>query len=108
MLETLKQTWRELVRERPGRRFQAYCRRRAAQRDGAAKKLLCIGGGAVVLLAGIALMPAPGPGILVALVGVALLARGSPQAARIFDRVELRVRKLLSRARRSGTRAGRG
>lgn len=107
MLEALKRTWRELRRGRPGRRFQAYCERRAAHRDGGAKKLLCVGGGAVVLLAGIVLMPAPGPGILVALVGVALLARGSPQAARIFDRVELRLRKWLSRARQSETRAGR-
>jgi hypothetical protein len=107
MLETLKQTWRELKSGRPGRRFRAYYERRKTCRDGGAKKLLCVGGGAVVLLAGIALMPAPGPGLLVALVGVALLARGSPRAARVFDRVELRLRRWLSRARSSGTQAKR-
>ena len=107
MLETLKQTWRELRRGPPGRRFRAYYERRAAHRDSGAKKLLCVGSGALVLLAGIALMPAPGPGVLVALAGVALLARGSPQAARAFDRAELRLRRWLARARRPGTKAGR-
>jgi uncharacterized protein (TIGR02611 family) len=52
--------------------------------------------GVVVTLAGIALLPLPGPGTVVILVGLALLARDHEWAAR-----------LLHRARTIGARAGR-
>jgi uncharacterized protein (TIGR02611 family) len=51
--------------------------------------------GVVVTLAGIALLALPGPGTLVILIGLALLARDHEWAAH-----------LLHRARRIGARAG--
>jgi hypothetical protein len=42
------------------------------------------------------MMPLPGPGWPVVLLGAALLARESPRAARALDWVEARFRRLLS------------
>jgi uncharacterized protein (TIGR02611 family) len=51
--------------------------------------------GVTVTVAGIALLPLPGPGTVVILLGLALLARDHEWAARLLDR-----------ARRIGARAG--
>lgn len=56
--------------------------------------------GAVLVAAGIALLFLPGPGILVLLAGVALLAREYLWARRLRDRLSARADELRRRARR--------
>jgi hypothetical protein len=97
-LDSLKQQWREFRREKPGRRFQAYYERRHGQGN----VLLCACRlllGLVLLMAGLVLMPAPGPGMAVVAVAAVMVARESRTAARAFDAIELRLRALLRRIR---------
>lgn len=56
--------------------------------------------GGVLVAAGIALLFLPGPGILVLLAGVALLAREYLWARRLRDRLNARANELRRRARR--------
>lgn len=97
MWTAAKQQWRQLSQGKPGQRFQAYHRRR---REAGARPLvrgMVIGGGLLLVLVGLVLMPMPGPGILVAVLGACLLARESGHAARLLDRTELRILRLLGR-----------
>ncbi len=55
--------------------------------------------GAVVVIIGIILIPLPGPGSLVILGGLAILATEFPSAQRLVDRMKQRARELLARAR---------
>jgi hypothetical protein len=50
--------------------------------------------GVLLMAAGIFLMPAPGPGFIVVLLGGALLSEESMFVARALDRMEVWVRKL--------------
>jgi hypothetical protein len=88
-----------LIQGTPGRRFQErYLRGRRAAHS-AAKRIAKVATGAVLIAAGIVLLPAPGPGILVVLLGLALVAESSPRVAKTLDRIELRVRGLIKTLR---------
>lgn len=95
LLNQLKHSWRELEQEPPGRRFQARYERNHSRGRSRGGTLTLIAG-VVILALGIFLMPAPGPGILVALAGGALLAQESLTAARVLDRAEVLARQLAS------------
>lgn len=95
----LKRQWQEFRRSRPGHRFQDYHRRRHSQ-GSHALHILGLLLGVVMMLAGVVLMPAPGPGMLVVVLGAVLVARGSRTAALAFDGLELRLHGLLRRLRR--------
>lgn len=93
MLQRLKQTWRELKRSRPGYRFQELYQRRQRSRRAGAKRVFFIGGGLLVIAAGVASFPVPGvPSELVIVMGLAIFAQGSMLAARVLDWIELRLR----------------
>lgn len=94
MLDRLKQHWHNFRRPRPGARFRVHYREQAHARSSPLRRYAGAGSGAVLMLAGIALLPAPGPGTLVMIAGAVLLARGSWRAARTFDRVDLGVHRL--------------
>ena len=97
MIGPLKARWRELRRGEPGRRFRSrYERRRSAHGGTARKCFVCILG-ALIALAGIVLMPLPGPGILIVAFGALLMAEGSLTVAKALDALELRVRPLFLR-----------
>jgi uncharacterized membrane protein YbaN (DUF454 family) len=93
MLQRLKQAWREFKRSPPGRRFQETYKRRQRSRRGSAKRILFIGGGLLLIAAGIVSFPVPGiPSELIIVAGLAIFAQGSMRAARILDWTELRLR----------------
>ncbi len=54
-------------------------------------RLARMGAGSVLILAGLAMLVLPGPGFLVIAVGLALLARDVPWAARMLERVKRRI-----------------
>jgi hypothetical protein len=84
-----------LSRGTPGRRFQErYLRARRAAHS-AAKRVAKVAAGALLIAVGIVLLPAPGPGILVVLLGLALVAESSLTVAKALDRLELRARGLI-------------
>ena len=96
MLQKLKESWRELKEAEPGERFtQHYERRQRSGRSGARKPLF-IGGGVLVMAAGIFFLPAPGPGFLILFLGAGMIAQESRPAARSLDRVELLVRRVAA------------
>ncbi|HYC43980.1 MAG TPA: PGPGW domain-containing protein [Burkholderiales bacterium] len=104
MFRKLKKRWRSLSRGQPGRRFQDRYERREGARSGLWKAFYVVAGVALCL-AGVVLMPAPGPGFLVVFIGGAMLAEESLVAARVLDWIELRLRALHSRLRRAWRRA---
>jgi hypothetical protein len=53
-----------------------------------------IGIAVLILIVGIAMMPLPGPGFPIVLVGAALLARESSRAARALDWLEVKIRSV--------------
>ena len=54
-------------------------------------------GGAALFVVGLILMPLPGPGIVIALFGCALMAGQSARVAQALDEAEVRARGLLKR-----------
>lgn len=97
MFHKLKQSWRDLQQGRPGRRFEDRWRHRRP--GGPARKILVIGSGAVVFAAGLFFLPAPGPGMVLLVLGAALVAEESRWVARALDRAEVLVRAALRRLR---------
>ena len=95
MLAPLRKRWRELKQGKPGRRFRDRYER--GRRGGAVRKWLLIGGGALLVLFGVVLLPLPGPGLLVIAVGLLLIAEESHATARALDWLERQVRRLASR-----------
>lgn len=87
--------FKNLSRGRPGHRFQDRYARRRDVPCGSLRKWATVIGGVVVVLIGIVLLPLPGPGMLVVFAGGALMADHSLFVARLLDRVELGLRKLL-------------
>ena len=100
MIEGLKTRWRELRSGEPGRRFRArYERRHSRRRHAGGHKWSLIVAGTLILLAGIVLLPLPGPGMLVVALGALLIAEESLTVAKLLDALELRGRALISRWR---------
>jgi hypothetical protein len=103
MMQRLKAGWRELRLGEPGRRFRhRHERRRRERHHGAARKWSVMAVGALILLAGIVLLPLPGPGLIVIAAGAVLVAGESRTAARALDQIELRARRLFRSTRLSG------
>ena len=63
-------------------------------------RALSILAGAVLIAAGFFMLVAPGPGILVLLVGCALIAEESQLMARFLDGSEVGIRRLISALRK--------
>jgi Flp pilus assembly protein TadB len=95
MLEELKQNWQRFKAGLPGRRFQQQFRYRQQLRSGPVRRALFIVGGILVAAAGVFFLFAPGPGIVIFLVGAVVIARQSFFAARAFDRVEMQLRRFV-------------
>jgi len=94
MLRKLKESWHHLKRGAPGERFQEHYRRRQEAGGSRWRKPLFIGGGVLVMAAGLFFLPAPGPGFLILFLGGGLLAQESLRAARALDWAEVRLRKI--------------
>lgn len=105
MIQRLKTGWRELRHGEPGRRFRdRYERRRRQGRHGGARKWVVIVAGALIVLAGIVLLPLPGPGIPIVALGALLMAEESRGMAHALDALERRARALYERLRPSSRR----
>jgi hypothetical protein len=87
MFPRLKRRVRRFMAEPSGTRFRAY-HQRLQQRQNLMRTLLAIGSGLVLLALGMILLVLPGPGLLVAAIGAALLAGESLTVARALDRID--------------------
>lgn len=88
MTVSLKRQWQHFMATPSGRRFETRHRMRRAHASGMARKLLISGIGVLIVLAGIAMLVLPGPGMLAIVVGAALVAEESLLAARLLDRID--------------------
>ncbi len=98
VMTSMKREWKAFKHDAPGTRFVKQ-HDRLQQRGTAAKCGLAIAG-TVLLLGGIALLFVPGPGLLVIVFGLALLAGLSQRLARTLDRAEPPLRQRAKQARR--------
>ena len=94
LLEKAKESWRRFKEGEPGRRFQERYRRRQEERQGRwdAARLFNVVAGLALLLGGLFLIPAPGPGWGTVFLGGALLGGESLPVARLLDRAEVALR----------------
>jgi uncharacterized protein (TIGR02611 family) len=97
MFRTLKAQWRDVTKVKPGHRFQNRYYARKGRRCTRWIKPFYLTLGAALLVIGIILMPAPGPGMLVAFIGAGMLADESLFAARALDAAELKIRAVVNR-----------
>jgi hypothetical protein len=67
--------------------------RRHTPRPGLAKRVACGVGGGLLLVIGVVLLVLPGPGLLLVLAGLLVLANGFPAAQKFVDPVERRAMK---------------
>ena len=84
-----------------GERFQQRYREKRKEGKRGPKRALSIIAGAVLIAAGLFMLVAPGPGILVLVVGCALVAEESNTMARFLDWGEVRIRRAISALRKS-------
>lgn len=80
---------------KPGKRFQEYYLRRHFAGRGRMRKLLVVATAMVLFAAGIFFLAVPGPGILILLLGASMIAEESYLAARVFDWIEIQIRRLV-------------
>ncbi|HEY5897237.1 MAG TPA: PGPGW domain-containing protein [Burkholderiales bacterium] len=96
MLRRVRQSWKELKHGKPGRRFrERYDRRRARPGRTVLRKWAVISAGVLAILAGIVLLPLPGPGLLVLAGGALLIAEESRATARLLDWIESKARRVV-------------
>lgn len=92
--ERLQERWEEFKEGEPGSRFEERYRRR--REEGGARfgpmRLLYIAGGVLVMLAGLVMMVAPGPGIAAFVLGLSFLGSEFLVIARLMDWGEVRLR----------------
>ena len=105
MAASLSRQWEHFSASPTGRRFQARYRLRRARKFGLLWRILISGAGVVIMLAGVAMLVLPGPGILALIIGAALVAEESLVVARVLDRLDVWVSGKLKawRARRKAS-----
>jgi uncharacterized protein (TIGR02611 family) len=96
MIERAKENWRCFKQSKPGHRFQDHHHRcqRAYRSRSYFRGLFGIAWGLLVVVGGVIAVPAPGPGWLIILLGLGVIAGESLFFACWIDRVELRMRRL--------------
>jgi hypothetical protein len=94
VIERLRHSYREIVREPAGRRFHRYHKRRHA-RTGRGRRMVYSATGLLLVILGLVLsLPPLLPGFLLWVPGLALIAGQSGVAARALDRIESGARRL--------------
>jgi uncharacterized protein (TIGR02611 family) len=108
MIERVKKFWEQFRAAPPGQRFQTLYRHQQDRRSNARlpAHFINVTCGIVLVIAGVVLIPAPGPGWAIVAVGFALLSREFLAVARAADAIDLKLRhwarrcKALARAAR--------
>ena len=101
MLERVKHDWQQFKESEPGTRFHDRYNRRQEASHGQWDKgsLINIVLGIALIAVGVLLVPAPGPGFIVAFVGLGLLGSEFAPTARALDWAEVKGRAVTDRAK---------
>lgn len=93
----MKQEWREFKHDEPGERFANHRERMSKKSKKHAAVSIALG---VLLLAGgVVLLFIPGPGLLLIVFGLALVATHSKRLSNLMDRAEPRLRAAAHTAK---------
>jgi hypothetical protein len=97
MLDHLRENWRHLKHGEPGQRFKDryYLSQRRNRSRITFWRVFNIGAGSGIALGGLLMVIAPGPGWLAIFLGLGMLSGELLPVARILDRIEVRLRKLI-------------
>jgi Putative transmembrane protein (PGPGW) len=97
MLDRLKEDWRHLKHGEPGQRFKDryYLSQRRNRSRITFWRVFNIGAGSGIALGGLLMVIAPGPGWLAIFLGLGMLSGELLAVARILDRIEVQLRKLI-------------
>jgi|AntRauTorcE11897_2_1112592.scaffolds.fasta_scaffold02558_4 uncharacterized protein (TIGR02611 family) len=99
MFKSLKESWKLIREDPPGKRFRHQYRRRQSSRKSIAGKIVLIGFGVIIIVVGVVMLPAPGPGMLVIFIGLGLISQESLWIAVLLDKIELYLRQLFFRSK---------
>lgn len=83
-------------KSRPGKRFEDRYFRKRKSTQPVWRKILGPAVGLIIIVLGLILLPAPGPGIPVVLAGCALVAGSFLWMAKLLDRAELMLRSAAT------------
>ncbi len=97
MIDQAKRTWQAFKRSQPGYRFQERYNRRQQTTSGPfdPKNPLYLAMGVLIVVVGVVLAPIPGPGGIIAFVGLAFIGAEFLPIARLLDWGELRLRDIV-------------
>lgn len=96
IFDRLKQNWTDIWEDPPGKRFRNQYKRRQQYRKNTLQRIGMVGSGILIVGAGIFFLPAPGPGTLIILIGLALIAREFLALARFLDWSEIKIRRWIA------------
>lgn len=105
MFRKLRRQWKAMTDAKPGRRFQVRYQQRRQMRASVLWTPLYLIVGSALSLLGLTMLVAPGPGLLMLVVGAALIGQESLVVARALDRLEIGLRRLVKTALRLWKRA---
>jgi uncharacterized protein (TIGR02611 family) len=108
-LDRVRRPWVELLRSEPGRRFQDRNEkhRQRGDREWDAPRVLKLSSGFAILVPGIIMIPAPGPGAIIVAMGLALIADEFRPVAVFLDRAELTIRRAYQKVWGQASKPGR-
>jgi hypothetical protein len=98
-IASLREQWKQFVAVPSGRRFITRYRARRGQRGGLLRKCLIVGAGLLLMLAGVAMLVLPGPGLVAIVVGAAFIAEESRISAHLLDRIDQWGTRIYARWR---------
>ncbi|WP_156345531.1 hypothetical protein [Verrucomicrobium spinosum] len=92
--ERVEHQWHLFASDQPGERFVNLHKRRQEQRQGnfSWSRILFVGAGILLIIAGLFFMAVPGPGLPVLVAGLGLMGSESLVMARGLDWTELKLR----------------
>ncbi len=93
MIAQLQKNWLFIQGGHPGRRFQDFYRHRQMQRGHRLTfgKIATIVGGLLLMAVGLALIPLPGPGAIISVLGLALMGSEFKPVAQVLDWLEAKT-----------------
>lgn len=97
--ERVEHQWHLFAHDKPGERFVNLHKRRQAQRKGSFSwgRILFVGAGLFLIIAGLFFMAVPGPGLPVLVAGLGLMGGESHFIARGLDWAEQKLRPPVSK-----------
>lgn len=98
-IANLRAQWKHFTAVPSGRRFITRYRARRGQQGSLLRKGLIVGAGLLLMLAGVAMLVLPGPGLIAIVVGAAFIAEESRIAAYLLDRIDRWGTRIFTRWR---------